>query len=174
MAYFGPLLGAKILQSMTISSLAPGSILWLWDLPKNRAYLSISMGFINFFPLMVVFAHFPHLGGQKSRFKRFDYFVGAPWWPPKVLNPCRYPHYSCKIGALPKNMNMLKNEGPQYHNLLNPWAATTTTTFELEKSSFTKIFEGDFFPPIFVYQRDYLWSYIERFREVYCWILKTI
>ena len=30
-AHFGPLLGAKILQSRTISSLAPNSILWLWD-----------------------------------------------------------------------------------------------------------------------------------------------
>ena len=29
--FFGPLLGAKILQSMTIWSLAPNSILWLWD-----------------------------------------------------------------------------------------------------------------------------------------------
>ena len=54
-AHFGPLLGAKILQSMTISSLAPNSILWLWDYPKNRAYLAILMGFIDFPPLVVVF-----------------------------------------------------------------------------------------------------------------------
>ena len=54
-AHFGPLLGAKILHSMTISSLAPNSILWLWDYPKNRAYLAILMGFIDFPPLVVVF-----------------------------------------------------------------------------------------------------------------------
>ena len=27
------------------------------------------------------------LGGQKSHFKRLDYFLGASWWPPKVQNP---------------------------------------------------------------------------------------
>ena len=159
---------------MTISSLAPGAILWVWDWLKNWAYLLIFMGFIEFLPLVVVFAHFAHFGGWQSHFKHFDYFVGAPWWPSKVINPLRYPHHSCRILAPPKNMNMLKKEAPRYLILLDPSVATTTTTFELEKSSFTKIFEGDFFPPIFVYQRDYLWSYIERFREVHCWILKTI
>ena len=159
---------------MTISSLAPGAILWLWNWLKKWAYLLIFKGFIDFFPLVVVFTHFAYFGGRQSHFKHFDYFVGAPWWHLKVLNPLRYPHYSCRIPIPPKNINMLKNEAPQYLILLNPSVATTTTTIELEKSSFTKIFEGDFFPPIFVHQRDYLWSYIERFGEVHCWILKTI
>ena len=84
---------------MTIWILAPNSILWLWDEPKNRAYLAIMMGFMDFLPLVVVFAHFAHIGGQQSHFKHPDQFVGAPWRPPKVLNPLRYPHYSCKIPA---------------------------------------------------------------------------
>ena len=56
----------------------------------------------------------------------------------------------------PQKHEYVKKEAPQYLILLNPSVATTTTTIKLEKSSFTKIFEGDFFPPIFVYQRDYL------------------
>ena len=68
------------------------------------------MGFIDFLPLVVVFAHFAPVGGQQSHFKRPDQFVGAPWRPLKVLNPLRYAHHSCKIPAPPKNMNMLKNE----------------------------------------------------------------
>ena len=118
--HFGPLLGAKTLQSMTISGSAPNSILWLWDLPKNQAYLAILMDFINFLPLVVVFAHLAHFGGQRSHFKLFDYFVGAPQWPPKVLNILRYPNHSWKIWAPPKNINTLKNEIPQYLKLRNP------------------------------------------------------
>ena len=68
-AHFGPLLGAKILQSMTISSLAPISILWLWDWPKNQAYLAILMGFIDFLPLVVIFGHF----------QPFLAVFGPPW-----------------------------------------------------------------------------------------------
>ena len=110
--HFGPLLGAKTLQSMTISGSAPNSILWLWDLPKNQAYLAILMDFINFLPLVVVFAHLAHFGGQQSPFKRPDQFVGAPWRPLKVLNPLRYAHHSCKIPAPPKIWICLKNEAP--------------------------------------------------------------
>ena len=94
-------------------------ILWVWDWLKNWAYLLIFMGFIEFLPLVVVFAHFAHFGGWQSHFKHFDYFVGAPWWPPKVINPLRYPHHSCRILAPPKNMYMLKNEAPQYLILSN-------------------------------------------------------
>ena len=63
-AHFGPLLGAKIFQSMTKSSLAPNSILWLWDEPKNRAYSAILMGFIDspprghFWPFLAIFSCF--------------------------------------------------------------------------------------------------------------------
>ena len=57
-AHFGPLLGAKIFQSMTKSSLAPNSILWLWHEPQNRAYSAILMGFIDFPPPVVIFGHF--------------------------------------------------------------------------------------------------------------------
>ena len=55
---------------MTISSLAPGAILWVWGWLKNWTYLFIFMGFIEFLPLVVVFAHFAHFGGQQSHFKR--------------------------------------------------------------------------------------------------------
>ena len=60
---FGPLLEAKILQCMTISSSAPNFILRMWDMPKNRAYLAILMGFIDFPHRDVIFGHFwPFLG----------------------------------------------------------------------------------------------------------------
>ena len=85
-AHFGPLLGAKILQSMTISSLAPNFILWLLDYPKNQGYLAILKGFIEFLPLVVVFAHFAHFEGQQSHFKPPDSLVGEARSSPIVTN----------------------------------------------------------------------------------------
>ena len=70
--------------------------------------------------------------------------------PPQISPP------QLQNAGTPQKHEYVKKEAPQYLILLNPSVATTTTTIELEKSSFTKIFEGDFFPPIFVYQRDYL------------------
>ena len=70
------------------------------------------MGFIDFLSLVVFFAHFALFRGQYSHFKLFDYFEGAPWWFPKVLNTLRYPHHSCNIPAAPKNMNKVKNKAP--------------------------------------------------------------
>ena len=71
---------------MTISSSAPNPILWLWDEPKNQAYLAILMGFIDFLPLVVVFAHFAHFEGQQSHFKHPDSLVGEARSPPMVTN----------------------------------------------------------------------------------------
>ena len=70
------------------------------------------MGFIDFLPLAVVFAYFALFEGQQTHFKHPEQFAGAPWRPPKVLNPFRYPHHNCKITAPPKNMNVLKNKAP--------------------------------------------------------------
>ena len=87
---------------MTISCLAPGAILWVWDWLKNWAYLLIFIGFIEFLPLVVVFAHFAHFGGRQSHFKPVELLVGAPRWPSEVLNILRYPNHNYKIASVPK------------------------------------------------------------------------
>ena len=59
--------------------------------------MAILMGFIDFLPLVVVFAHFADSEGQQSHFTRVEPSGDAPQWPPEVLPVFIHTNHSHKI-----------------------------------------------------------------------------
>ena len=85
------------------------------------------MGFIDFLPLVVVFAHFAHSEGQQSYFKRHNSLVGKARSPPHGdQRPCLGPPH-------PQNSAQLNKKksgtilGYVDLNLMIPKVVKTTT-----------------------------------------------